>query len=1024
MKAKSRIMILIFVVVTVVTTMTLFGCTSEKKEGSAERIQVEDTHIFLAPEGDPSTYQLKPLVYPVETASQKVYYRLKDNTDREFLEVSASGVLKAHKLKQDEEGNNIDIFVRIISAEDSDVTLEIKVTIETVAVERISFNPSTINIKIAGAGAQLEPIFYPAHAITGRNLIYTSLNKEVATVDAYGYVTPVGIGQCSIWVQTPKSGAFDTQIESHVTVNVVYTSMITGYRLDLVSDASTLRQVSGDPEGISFVLSQLDPLTDPNPDIIWYINNTTINEPGVQDSKVLTYVPTSLPVGEYHIRAILSNNFETTEPFISESIRIYAPLSSMSGDVLQQKEYAVGDNIMVKVTYGENQYPPEGYKWEIVKPNGDVVEDVIAPNKHYTLIDGSAVYYDLNYEFKEAGNYTIRAEAIVKGKNSGVWCDDIEVSVGEKKPVNDITGIYFDGAHVDQELYSSVIWDALPYAQNYTAQIKLGQDFYDEIANRYDTPAQSGETILPDFTMESGYFGANSFRVPNEIIDSVIGRARDDSDTMMHYSYSIRIKGSNYDEWSDWYSYGGDINAGVEYFDDVIPGMNRYIANMEEYGRLLNYLIVFRPSILTSEDTRYQYELDLIIPFTTEDLDRNLYPVNDGLDTNESTASEIDAVKLFGSVLNSYTESVSLSLDVVSATLGGGETKIMLNVNSITEPTIKTELDPEVDGEYIYGEATSITHYAENPRGQAGTLSIDALNRTMEVATTDQLYLAVEMGYKPVPVAGSRAETIWAEVRKVLNSIISDDMSVNAKALAIYEWLSLNVTYDNKVADSANTLGDAKAYNAFYLEGVFVDHVAVCDGIAKAYGLMCAVEGIPNFKVVGTASGIAHAWNIVLLEDGWYVVDATWSSKKVESSDGQKLEVLNRDYFAVGSIVAKDSRSTYGSYPTLNIESLEYAYTIKISETFDNAINSVGELQYIIEKYLFDKVGQTGDLWIDLVIEEEYFNTNGGNDKERFEAIIEIIQNSVGKVSGISVGCTTDVNPEGEAKIYIHYSRS
>ena len=109
MKAKCRLTILIFVVVVVLTAMALLGCTTnEIKEGSAERIQVDDTHIFLSPEGEPSTYQLKPLVYPIATASQKVYYRLKDNTDREYLDVSADGVLQAHKLKQDEEGNNID----------------------------------------------------------------------------------------------------------------------------------------------------------------------------------------------------------------------------------------------------------------------------------------------------------------------------------------------------------------------------------------------------------------------------------------------------------------------------------------------------------------------------------------------------------------------------------------------------------------------------------------------------------------------------------------------------------------------------------------------------------------------------------------------------------------------------------------------------------------------------------------------------------------------------------------------------
>lgn len=1023
MKAKSRLTILIFIVVMVVTSMALLGCTTEnRKEGSAERIQVEDTHVFLSPTGEPSTYQLKPLVYPVETASQKVYYRLKDNTDREYLDVSADGVLQAHKLKQDEEGNNLDVYVRIISAENSDVTLEIKVTIEIVEVERISFNPTTVNVNIASAGIKLEPIFYPAHALTGRDLIYTSNNKEVATVDSSGFVTPKKVGQCSIWVETPKTGAFDEQVRSYVTVNVVHTSMQTGYRLDLVSDDSTLSQVAGYPEDISFVLSQLDPLTDPNPSITWYINNTTINTVGAKDNKVLTYTPTSLPTGEYNIRAILSNTFETTSPFISATIKIYAPLSAIYADILQPRNYTRGDNAMIKITYGDSMYPPESYNWFITTPSGAIEELNLAPNKYQTILeDGNPVSYDLNYEFKESGIYYVQAEAIVKGSPSGVSCDKIKFEVAEKKAVNDITGIYFDGTHFDQEVYSTVIWDALPYSQSYTAQIKLGQEFYTKLAGRYGSIIPEGETILSDITMESGYFGANSFRVPNEIIDSAINGVRADGDNMLHYSYSIRIKGSKYDEWTDWYEYDGAEDAGVEYFDEVIPGINRYIVNMEEYGRLLNYLIVFRPNVLQSVNENYQYELDLIVPFTTASLDKSIYPIKDNITSGENTAAELDALKLFDCALSAYTESVSVSLDVVSATLGGGATKILLNINSVNTPSIKTELDPELDADYVYKEAPAVTHYATKPRGSLGTLPIDGLTRTMEVATSDQLYLAVEMGYKPIPFPGSRAETIWSEVRRILNSIISDDMSANEKALAIYEWLSLNVTYDNKIADNANTIENAKAHNAFYMEGVFLDKLAVCDGIAKAYGLMCAAEGIPNYKVVGTARSIAHAWNIVLLEDGWYMVDATWSSEKVNTAEGDKLEVLNKDYFGAGAMLSRETRTAYGKYPTLNEDSLDYAYEIKISETYDSVINTDGEIRYYVESFLYDYLGGTGEVWVDLVIDEEYFNSKGGNDVARFETIIALVQGAMSQ--DVEIGCTTSLGAEGEAKIYIHYVR-
>ena len=1015
MKTKSRLTLIILTLVAVLVAVALFGCTpTERKEGSAERIQIEDTHVFLAPEGEPSSYQLKPLVYPVDTASQKVYYRLKDNTDREFLDVSADGVLQAHKLKQDEDGNNIDIIVRIISAENSDVTLDVKVTIEVVEVQKITFNPSVVNINVAGAGVDLEPIFTPAHATTGRNLIYTSLNKNIATVDSTGHVTPVSVGQCSIWVQTPKTGAFDVQVESHVTINVVHTSMTTGYRLDLVSPESTLKQISGQAEGISFVLSQLDPLTDPNPDILWYINSTRIQEEGVKDSKVLTYIPSMLSPGEYTIRAILSNTFETTEPFVSDIIKIYTPLTSFNADIWNENlnDLQVGNVLKMKATYGDNMYPPEFFIWTVTTPSGEEVEISKAPSPNRNQPD-------FEYEFKEPGSYKIKGEAVIKGYPSGVFSQTREVFVGEKAPVNDLTGVYFDGSVVDGELFSTMIWDVLPYEQDYQVEIKLGEEFFNKIEENYGVEIESGESTLK-LTGASGYIGANTLRIPNYIIDNVIGKERNPNDTMMHYSYSVKITGSKYDSESDWYEYDGNINAGIEYFDEILPGMNRYIANMEEYGRLLNYLFVFRPSSLASALENYDYELNLFVPFGTSDLDRKIYPIKDNIDTSETNAAEIDAIKLFDSAINTYVESISMGIDVTHATLGGGETRIVIKINSQESPSISTEYQSGADDEFIFAEAPSITHYASTPRGNGSALPIDSLGRTMEVATTNQLYLAVEMGYKPVPVAGSRAEEVWNEVRRILCEIISDDMSVNERALAIYEWLSVNVVYDYKIADMAEkgTLENAKAYNAFYLEGVFFDHVAVCDGIAKAFCLMAGAEGIANFKVVGYASGVAHAWNMALLEDGWYVIDATWGAKKVVSDD-QKLEVLNKDYFAMGKETASDSRTTYGRFPEANLEDSLYAYQIKISETYDSVINTDGEINYYVETYLFDCLGGQGEVWAELVIDEEYFK---GKNRD-VSAIVALIQKAI-RIENVTVGCVSEASAGGLTKIYIHYTRS
>ncbi|MDE7107440.1 MAG: hypothetical protein K2O39_03875, partial [Clostridiales bacterium] len=99
-----------------------------------------------------------------------------------------------------------------------------------------------------------------------------------------------------------------------------------------------------------------------------------------------------------------------------------------------------------------------------------------------------------------------------------------------------------------------------------------------------------------------------------------------------------------------------------------------------------------------------------------------------------------------------------------------------------------------------------------------------------------------------------------------------------------------------------------ESYSAYYLEGVFGDGTtefggmaynpnAVCDGMSKAYALMCNIEGIPCVRVVGragksinTAGG--HAWNKVFVNGAWYMVDCTWGDSHVTFA----LDGTERDY--------------------------------------------------------------------------------------------------------------------------------
>ncbi len=172
-------------------------------------------------------------------------------------------------------------------------------------------------------------------------------------------------------------------------------------------------------------------------------------------------------------------------------------------------------------------------------------------------------------------------------------------------------------------------------------------------------------------------------------------------------------------------------------------------------------------------------------------------------------------------------------------------------------------------------------------------LPVDDFDREMTVRSSNELYRALGWGYRPVfenNAAGDRLRAVYEKAREVLLSFIPEGADDFEKTLAIYQWIVSDVDYDYRAAELAGSadmpLSDVININAFYIEGVFEDGRAVCDGKSKAFALMCGMEGITAVRISGYAGmgGVRekHAWNKVLIDgDGngvkeWYVVDTTW----------------------------------------------------------------------------------------------------------------------------------------------------
>ena len=266
-------------------------------------------------------------------------------------------------------------------------------------------------------------------------------------------------------------------------------------------------------------------------------------------------------------------------------------------------------------------------------------------------------------------------------------------------------------------------------------------------------------------------------------------------------------------------------------------------------------------------------------------------------------------------------------------------------------------------------------HKKSNRPATFNDFKIDKLDKAYKVVNSEQLYYVVERGYRPIFDENSKnteVQKIYEEARYILRNIVDDDMTDYEKVHAIYDWLILNVTYDKRLKDYVvQDIKDIRKYRGFYLEGVFLDHRAVCDGIAKALVLMCRIEGIETIRVEGVAlnSSYNHAWNKVRIDNVWYVVDATSGGTIVEDNEivNHNFLFTNEDFF--GSMYVATTYTDVIAYGEYNIyEEMYFTYD---GYKYDFNITSRNELSVILKWYTSNYFENTT---IDMRIDYKFDN--------------------------------------------------
>ena len=152
----------------------------------------------------------------------------------------------------------------------------------------------------------------------------------------------------------------------------------------------------------------------------------------------------------------------------------------------------------------------------------------------------------------------------------------------------------------------------------------------------------------------------------------------------------------------------------------------------------------------------------------------------------------------------------------------------------------------------------------------------------------------------------AEAEVLIKEYINDVKLLIKDSMSDFEKEKIIYDYLVLNTEYN---------------YNSEHSQSIVsvVNGKSVCLGIAKMFQLLCEEVGLPCIIITGTnEEGIGHAWNCVLIEGRYYMVDTT-NDEYVPGELNYYFFNVNRDFilrnYNINNIVeVPECDSIYNEY--------------------------------------------------------------------------------------------------------------
>ena len=223
----------------------------------------------------------------------------------------------------------------------------------------------------------------------------------------------------------------------------------------------------------------------------------------------------------------------------------------------------------------------------------------------------------------------------------------------------------------------------------------------------------------------------------------------------------------------------------------------------------------------------------------------------------------------------------------------------------------ESEADQTIEKVFDLFQAVYYSHpeyYFLNGQANAGYVLLHGATTTLKSITLKPGFIDSAAGLSTAEIRTRQqamlqaADVIAANARKQGTSAVNQLQSV-------HDQIIRTVQYDLKAAE-VSTLNRERSHAASAL----LDHLALCQGYASAFQLVAQRLGYTVLMPTGTAEGVNHAWNLVLLDGRYYHLDLTYDDP---TPDGGADAPVDHVHFLRSDTVMRESHVWIATdYPT------------------------------------------------------------------------------------------------------------